>query len=204
MWAFTCPLTMALAGESGVPLLKPDTPKFDKPVEKKPTTLKGGVQHSHKVVPAQPKPSLVGRANTGEGQSGVLAAPGNAAMDQKRALKSRAQKDTLSSQATAGIGIIGVKFMMTFGHLPVINKVFPGTPAAQEGVRPRDVIVAVDGIPTNGLTKEEVYDLIVGTPNTSVTLSLLRGGDFTVRRMTRMDFNDITDPQVRRDYLLSL
>jgi C-terminal processing protease CtpA/Prc len=100
--------------------------------------------------------------------------------------------------------IIGVKFEMVIGRPPTIKIVFSGTPASEEGVRSNDVIVAVDGIPTYGLSKEEVYDLIVGTPHTPVTLSLQRGQDFSVKKLMRMDFNDIPDPQVKADYLKSM
>src|SRR5262249_17746109 len=99
---------------------------------------------------------------------------------------------------------IGVKFVLQLGKPPVINRVFAGTPAAQVGLVPEDVIVAVDGVPTAGLTKEEVYDLIIGSPGTRVNISISRGGDFQVVTCTRMDINELTDPVVRRDYMMSM
>lgn len=183
--------------------LKPDVPKMDMPPDAPRQTLKGAVQHSFKNEPTKRKP-----LNGGAGASNSpLGASGSGRMDRKRPTakaNASAQQNALNAQLASGIGIIGVKFIMTIGQPPVINLVFPGTPAADEGIRPRDIIVAVDGVPTYGLSKEEVYDLIVGTPHTPVTLSLQRGGDFTVKRMQRMDFNDITDPQVKRDYLLNM
>ena len=83
---------------------------------------------------------------------------------------------------------------------PIINRVFPQTPAAATGVRQDDVIVAVDGVPTAGLSKEEVYDMIIGSPGTRVSLSLQHDDDYRVVNMTRMDLNDI-DPFIRREYL---
>ena len=41
-------------------------------------------------------------------------------------------------------------------------------------------------------------------PETPVTVSVVRNGDFIARTMNRMDFNDITDPMVKRDYLMSM
>lgn len=192
----------ALAEDAEI-LLKPDVPKMDTPIQPKRQTLKGSVEHQVKGAGAPKKNPLAGKLNS-SGQQGVLAGPGVGALDRKKPLSGKTGTQNLSGATLAGIGIIGVKFMMTFGQPPIINKVFPGTPAFIEGVRPNDVIVAVDGVPTYGLTKEEVYDLIVGTPNTQVTLSLQRGGDFTVRKMHRMDFNDIPDPNVKRDYMYSM
>lgn len=120
----------------------------------------------------------------------------------KDALK--AQVKDLQADVESGIGIIGVKFVLFAGRNPVINRVFPLTPAFKSGIQPNDVIVAVDGVPTMGLSKEEVYDMIVGTPGTTVTLSVQSSGDFRAVTMVRMDLNDITDPFVRRDYMMSM
>ncbi len=183
-------------------LLKPDVPKMDMPVEAPKKTLKGNVQHSHKQADPNRKPFSAGANQSGSalGSAGTarLGAPRRAQM------KAQVKNSMLDASAFAGIGIIGVKFEMIIGRPPTIKIVFAGTPASDEGIRPNDVIVAVDGIPTYGLTKEEVYDLIVGTPHTPVTLSLQRGGDFAVKRLTRMDFNEIPDPQVKADYLKSM
>lgn len=110
----------------------------------------------------------------------------------------------LAVQAQSSIGIIGVKFVATNGAPPMINQVFPGTPADEKGLRIYDRIVAVDGVPTAGLTKDEVFDLIVGSPGTPVTLSIMRGHDFSAINCVRMDINELTDPRVRRDYMTNL
>lgn len=182
-------------------LLKPDVPKMDTPVEPPKKTLKGNVQHSHKQFEAPRKPLSSSATQSSPG----LGIPGLGRMGARRpALRAQTRSNMLDASAFAGIGIIGVKFEMMIGRPPTIKIVFSGTPASDEGIRPNDVIVAVDGVPTFGLTKEEVYDLIVGTPHTSVTLSLQRGDDVSVKRMMRMDFNDIPDPKVKADYLRSM
>ncbi len=123
----------------------------------------------------------------------------------RRGLRGRAEDRTLSGQVESMIGIIGVKFIMFAGAAPVISQIFPYTPAAGSDLRLRDVIVAVDGIPTLGLTKDEVYDMIVGTPGTPVTLSVRGAGDeFRAVTLTRMDLNELKDPLVRRDYMLHM
>lgn len=191
-------------------LLKPAVPKMDqatpeglsisRPQEvreqaaKQRSALKGGVEHSTQ---AQEAPRR--RLQSNIDQSGILGGTRKARTDR---LKNNANQMNLQTQRS--IGIIGVKFVIAYGHPPVINRVFPGTPAAEAGLRINDIIVAIDGVPTYGLTKEECYDLIVGTPNTPVTLSVQTKAGFEVKTMHRMDFNDITDPAIRRDYMMSI
>jgi hypothetical protein len=199
-------LLLVLALASGLPilaesvaesdaLLKLDVPKLDRPPKKR-QPLKGAVQHSEKILP---KSTL--KAGAGATDGGNLS--GKASADNGRLLRQKAKaekKQTLNAETQLGIGIIGVKFVMGSGRPPIINRVFPGTPAWEKGLRPRDIIIAVDGIPTFGLSKDEVYNMIVGMPHTPVTISFRRNSDFQVRKMERMDFNDITDPRVRQDY----
>ena len=177
--------------------LKPDTPKMDKMPE--PETLKGGVQHNRVT---EKKKTTKLKAKTRKSRFKGRKARGGRA-DTKR-LRSSVDNNLLESTAKRGIGIIGVRFVAMEGYPPVINTVFPGTPAYEKGLAPDDVIVAVDGVPTMGLTRDECYDLIVGTPNTPVTLSLRRGGSFIFRTMVRMDFTELTNPHVRNAYGFNL
>jgi C-terminal processing protease CtpA/Prc len=204
-------LVLVLAWQLSMPamadpeqILKPDTPQLDNTVLPVPSnanttskkTLKGGVEHHEKTQDDHAKHLF---SSTKKDQ--LQAQSAKAGLD-FGILKSKT--NSFSAQALSGIGVIGVKFIMGLGYPPIINRVFPGTPAEQVGLRPNDIIVAVDGIPTKGLTKQEVYDMIVGAPNTPVTVSIRRQGDFQARTMNRIDFNEITDPMVRRDYLMSL
>ncbi len=197
-WLISLLLVIAFAGlptcAQDKPTLLPAVPELDsvapqvappiqnQPAQKSGPSLKGGVQRSVKNSP----PNM----RSGIGQS-----------DWDRFLHGDAKDQGLSASASSGVGIIGVKFVMSMGRPPVINRVFPLTPAYKVGLQTNDVIVAVDGIPTVGLSKDEVYDMIVGLPGTEVTLSIQRQGDYMSHKMLRMDLNDITDPYVRRDYL---
>jgi carboxyl-terminal processing protease len=79
---------------------------------------------------------------------------------------------------------------MTVG--PRNNKViviapFAGTPAYRAGIRPGDIIAAVDGKPTDNMTTTDVADLLKGPKGTTVHITILREGsdkplDFTVVR----------------------
>jgi carboxyl-terminal processing protease len=64
---------------------------------------------------------------------------------------------------------------------------FVGTPAYRAGIRPGDVIIAVDGRPTDNLTTSEVAEMLKGPKGTTVRITILREGaerplDFTVIR----------------------
>lgn len=195
----SCLPSLAIEPSAGEPVLKLDVPKMDVLPQRK--TLKGGVQHSeahtakpHKLSAGAAQGQVDAKLSAGTAKNGIF----------NKIFKVKVNQTPLNAAVQSGVGIIGVKFILGFGRPPVINRVFPGTPAQQSGLRINDVIVAVDGVPTNGLTKEEVYSMIVGTPETAVTVSILRNQEFLARTMNRMDFNDIPDPMVKRDYLLSM
>jgi carboxyl-terminal processing protease len=64
---------------------------------------------------------------------------------------------------------------------------FVGTPAYKAGIRPGDVIAAVDGKPTDNMSTTDVADLLKGAKGTSVHITIIREGfekplEFTVVR----------------------
>src|SRR5690349_22147201 len=64
---------------------------------------------------------------------------------------------------------------------------FAGAPAYRAGIRPGDVIIAVDGKQTDNMSTSDVADLLKGPKGTSVKITVLREGsekplDFTVVR----------------------
>jgi len=68
---------------------------------------------------------------------------------------------------------------MTVG--PRNNKViviapFVGTPAYRAGIRPGDVIAAVDGKPTDNMSTSDVADLLKGPKGTTVHITIVREG----------------------------
>src|SRR5512141_44508 len=65
---------------------------------------------------------------------------------------------------------------------------FVGTPAYRVGIRPGDVIIAVDGKPTDNLSTSEVADLLKGPKGTTVRITVLREG-----AEKPLDFNVIRD-----------
>jgi C-terminal processing protease CtpA/Prc len=69
-----------------------------------------------------------------------------------------------------------------------LTVVFPidGTPAANVGILPKDVITQIDDLSTQGMTAEQAAKLIRGTAGTAVTLSILRNGRPLKFRLTRV------------------
>ena len=53
---------------------------------------------------------------------------------------------------------------------------FVGTPAYRAGIRPGDVIIAVDGKPTDNMSTSDVADLLKGPKGTQVKITVLREG----------------------------
>jgi carboxyl-terminal processing protease len=69
----------------------------------------------------------------------------------------------------------------------IVMAPFVGSPAYKAGIRPGDVILAVDSKPTDGLSTAEVADLLKGPKGTVVRISIGREGEnepveFTVTR----------------------
>lgn len=196
---------MVFAKEDKIPGLKPMTPTIDK-IE----PFKAGVEHNQYI---QKKPKKKPRKRSRKkrkklkSKAKVNRFNGRSLFGSRldnSGLNSSLNSNMLNSQATRGIGIIGVKFVAYPGKPPVVKQVFIGTPAFKARLQYNDVIIAVDGVPTVGLSKEECYDLIVGTPNTPVTLSIRRGGSFKVYTLTRMDHTELTNPNVKRAYGIQL
>ena len=67
----------------------------------------------------------------------------------------------------------------------VVVSPIEGSPASRAGVQPRDVIVAIDGKSTKGMTTEDAVKLIRGKAGTSVNLSLRRKGQVLELPLTR-------------------
>ena len=59
---------------------------------------------------------------------------------------------------------------------PVVTYLIDGAPAAGAGLQPGDALLAVDGVPTTGVTSNRIVELVRGTPGTPVRLLLDRPG----------------------------
>ena len=70
---------------------------------------------------------------------------------------------------------LGFRFN-TDGAKVKVAEVFAGSPAEKAGIKVDDVIAKIDGDLVNGLTAEEVISKTRGVAGSTVTLSILRGG----------------------------
>ncbi|MGO4937104.1 S41 family peptidase [Fundicoccus sp. Sow4_H7] len=69
---------------------------------------------------------------------------------------------------------IGVQFMSQNGNVTVISPI-DGTPAADAGIQPNDIILEADGIELTGMDTNQVVELIRGPEGTEVELKVQRG-----------------------------
>ena len=177
--------------------LAPMTPSLDTNpgIDAKTHTLKGNIEHHTSAAKKKMKAAANKEANRRR-----------ALLQQRTMLDKMPQIPGLRADYTfeQSVGIIGIRFMKDTGKPAIIERVFAGTPAARLGLEVYDKIVAVDGIPLIGLNREECFDLMIGEPESSVTLSINRNGSFLVKQIIRMDFNRIPDLSVRRSYLMAL
>ena len=67
----------------------------------------------------------------------------------------------------------------------VVVSPIDGSPASRAGVQPKDVIVAIDGKSTKGMTTEDAVKLIRGKSGTTVTLTMRRDGETLDVPLTR-------------------
>ena len=83
---------------------------------------------------------------------------------------------------------IGISFEQTEAGLR-IKEAFTGAPAEQAGLRSGDIIAAVDGRSTKGLTTKEGASLITGPEGTAVSLTVQRSdGGVSTMQLTRQAF----------------
>jgi carboxyl-terminal processing protease len=68
---------------------------------------------------------------------------------------------------------IGIQLDFTTGQ-PVVAFPLDGSPAEKAGIKSRDIIIEVDGTKTEGLSQDEVQNLLLGKEGDPVTLKILR------------------------------
>ncbi|AAC06952.1 S41 family peptidase [Aquifex aeolicus] len=80
------------------------------------------------------------------------------------------------SETEGEFGGVGIEITMENGR-PVVVSPIEGTPAWKAGIRPGDIIIAVDGEDTFNMSLMEVVKKIRGKPGTKVKLTILRKGE---------------------------
>ena len=78
---------------------------------------------------------------------------------------------------------VGIQVQLRDG-LPLVLQPMPGSPAERAGVRPNEFVLAVDGVPTEGMTLSEFGDRVRGPQGTVVVLTLRPEGGGQERDVT--------------------
>ncbi|MCP1326107.1 S41 family peptidase, partial [Halomonas sp. 707D4] len=87
-------------------------------------------------------------------------------------------------ESTQGeFGGIGIEVGTEGGQLMVITPI-DDTPASRAGLLARDVILTIDGTPTDSLSLQEAVTLMRGEPGSALRLEILRAGEETPREIT--------------------
>ena len=89
---------------------------------------------------------------------------------------------------------IGATVSTESGHLTVVSPI-KGSPAEQAGIKAGDIILKIDGEPTNDITVTEAVMKIRGTKGTTVTLLIQHKGESTSVEM-QIVRAEITEPSV--------
>lgn len=78
-------------------------------------------------------------------------------------------------QTRGEFGGLGIEVTMEDGVVKVITPI-DDTPAQEAGIRPGDLITALDGTQVTGMTLNDAVDLMRGPVNTSIKLTVVREG----------------------------
>jgi C-terminal peptidase prc len=80
----------------------------------------------------------------------------------------------MADELSTAVGV-GIDFKVEAAGM-TLTRVFPGSPASMAGLVAGDVVIAVDGSPTHGLSGLEATDLVRGEDGSTSDLEVVRGG----------------------------
>ena len=115
-------------------------------------------------------------------------------------LKGNIREDVSKVKPQTGIGVIGLLFIHQTGYPSYVQQVYSNSPASRAGIKPKDLIFAIDGIRTDYLTSEGVYNLLSGEPGTKVKIFITRGQTMFNVELQREDLANFS-PDVQNRYL---
>jgi membrane-associated protease RseP (regulator of RpoE activity) len=96
----------------------------------------------------------------------------------------------IALERVASIGGVGIWWAEAGAAAAAIDRVVPGGPAAQAGLRGGDVVVAVNGEPVEGA--DDASNLIRGPIGSVLTVTVTRDGVERAAQMTRVDLSVLT------------
>jgi len=108
---------------------------------------------------------------------------GLATLDPHTQLFDRGQIGDFQTRTRGSFGGVGFSFTIS-GDGILVDEILPRTPAEKVDLRAGDLIAAIDGSPTAGISTGEAVDLVRGEPGTEVVLTITREGWSTSRDLT--------------------
>ena len=115
-------------------------------------------------------------------------------------LKGNIKEDVSEERQLTGIGVIGIRFIHQSGFPSYIEQIYPNSPASRGGLRPKDLIFAIDGVRTDHLSSDSVYQLLAGDPGTKVKVFITRGQTMFNVELQREDLANLS-PEIQNRYL---
>ena len=115
-------------------------------------------------------------------------------------LKGTIKEDVSNAKQLTGIGVIGIRFIHQSGYPSYVEQIYPNSPASRAGLRPKDLIFAIDGVRTDHLNSDSVYQLLAGDPGTRVKIFITRGQSMFNIELLREDLANLS-PDVQNRYL---
>ena len=106
------------------------------------------------------------------------------ALDPHSALMTPREARELKVSVKGNFGGVGVVIAKKKGRLVVMSSI-DGTPAQRAGLRAGDVILAVDGVPTQDRTLSQIVNLMRGAPGTPLVMTIERDAKQRDLSMTR-------------------
>ena len=122
-------------------------------------------------------------------EDGMKAGLVNAAGDPHTEYMNAAQTKSFNDQLDGSFTGIGAELGMDSHKIIQIISPLAGYPAEKAGVKAQDLVLAIDGKTTNGMTISQAVDKIRGPAGTSVTLLLQRGQEQLAIKITRSNIS---------------
>ena len=120
--------------------------------------------------------------------------------NEKVILKGNISEDITKVKPLTGIGVIGLRFIHQSGYPSYVEQVYPNSPASKAGIRPKDFIHSIDGIKTERLNSDAVFEMLSGIPGTPVKISILRGPSMFNVELVREDLANLSS-EIQNRYL---
>ena len=115
-------------------------------------------------------------------------------------LKGNIKEEVSEERQLTGIGVIGIRFIHQSGFPSYIEQIYPNSPASRAGLKPKDLIFTIDGVRTDHLNSDSVYQLLAGDPGTKVRIFITRGQSMFNIELQREDLANLS-PDVQNRYL---